>query len=305
MPVSGPKPPWLRVRLPAGGAYREVNSLLDHLGLHTVCEEAQCPNKGECFHSGTATFLILGDVCTRRCRFCAVPKGTPQPLDHDEPERVARAVEALRLKYAVITSVTRDDVPDGGAGIFAETIRAIRRRMPGCKVEVLVPDFQGSGEALRIVMEAGPDVLNHNLETVPRLYPAARPGADYHRSLRLLQRAKELSPTGLTKSGLMLGLGETPDEVRTVMADLARIRCDLLTLGQYLQPSRAHLPVERYVPPEEFAALAREGMAMGLQHVEAGPLVRSSYHAREQVRNLTAEMTTGSTDKSGHDEAPA
>ncbi len=288
MPVSGPKPPWLRVRLPAGGTYQEVNSLLDNLGLHTVCEEARCPNKGECFHSGTATFLILGDVCTRRCRFCAVAKGTPQPLDWDEPERVARAVEALGLRYAVITSVTRDDVPDGGAGIFAETIRAIRRRMPACRVEVLVPDFQGSEDALRVVMDAGPDVLNHNLETVPRLYPTARPGADYARSLRLLRQAKALSPTALTKTGLMLGLGETPDEVRAVMADLVSVGCDLLTLGQYLQPSRAHLPVERYVPPEEFAALAREGVAMGLKHVEAGPLVRSSYHAREQIEVVTA-----------------
>ena len=288
MPVSGPKPPWLRVRLPASGTYQEVNSLLDNLGLHTVCEEARCPNKGECFHSGTATFLILGDVCTRRCRFCAVAKGTPQPLDWDEPERVARAVEALGLRYAVITSVTRDDVPDGGAGIFAETIRAIRRRMPACRVEVLVPDFQGSEEALRVVMDAGPDVLNHNLETVPRLYPTARPGADYARSLRLLRQAKALSPTALTKTGLMLGLGETPDEVRAVMADLVSVGCDLLTLGQYLQPSRAHLPVERYVPPEEFAALAREGVAMGLKHVEAGPLVRSSYHAREQIEVVTA-----------------
>lgn len=287
MPVSGPKPPWLRVRLPAGGAYREVNSLLDNLGLHTVCEEAQCPNKGECFHSGTATFLILGEVCTRRCRFCAVPKGTPAPLDWDEPERVARAVEALGLKYAVITSVTRDDVPDGGAAVFAETIRVIRRRVPSCKVEVLVPDFQGSDAALQAVIDAGPDVLNHNLETVPRLYPVARLGADYDRSLRLLRRAKETAPGLLTKTGLMLGLGETPDEVRAVMADLARIRCDVLTLGQYLQPSRAHLPVERWVPPEEFAALAREGMGMGLRHVEAGPLVRSSYHARQQV--LTAD----------------
>lgn len=289
MPVSGPKPPWLRVRLPAGGAYREVNSLLDNLGLHTVCEEAQCPNKGECFHSGTATFLILGDVCTRRCRFCAVAKGTPQPLDWGEPERVARAVEALGLKYAVITSVTRDDVSDGGAAVFAETIRAIRRRVPSCKVEVLVPDFQGSDAALQAVIDAGPDVLNHNLETVPRLYAVARPGADYDRSLRLLRRAREMAPGLLTKTGLMLGLGETLDEVRAVMADLVRIGCDLLTLGQYLQPSRAHLPVERWVPPEEFAALARQGMDMGLKHVEAGPLVRSSYHAHEQVQVLTAD----------------
>jgi lipoic acid synthetase len=265
-----------------------VNRLLDGLALHTVCQEAQCPNKGECFHARTATFLILGDVCTRGCRFCAVQKGSPEPLDGNEPERVALAVERLNLKYAVITSVTRDDAPDGGAGIFAETIRAIRRRMPGCKVEVLIPDFLGSDDALRTVMDARPDVLNHNLETVPRLYATARPGADYARSLALLRRAKEMSPGALTKTGLMLGLGETLDEVRAVLAELIAVRCDLLTLGQYLQPSRAHLPIERYVPPEEFAALAREGEAMGLKHVEAGPLVRSSYHAREQVEVLTA-----------------
>jgi lipoic acid synthetase len=289
MPVSGPKPPWLRVRLPAGGAYQEVNHLLAGLGLHTVCQEAQCPNKGECFHARTATFLILGDVCTRGCRFCAVAKGQPQPLDTDEPERVAQAVEALNLRYSVITSVTRDDAPDGGAAMFAETIRAIRRRVPRCKVEVLIPDFQGSDEALRIVMDARPDVLNHNLETVPRLYSTARPGADYERSLRLLRRAKEMSPGALTKTGLMLGLGETLDEIRAVMSGLVAVRCDLLTLGQYLQPSRAHLPIERYVPPEDFASLAREGEAMGLKHVEAGPLVRSSYHAREQVEDLTTE----------------
>jgi len=289
MPVSGPKPPWLKVRLPAGGAYQEVNRLLDGLALHTVCQEAQCPNKSECFHARTATFLILGDICTRGCRFCAVQKGSPEPLDWDEPERVALAVERLNLKYAVITSVTRDDAPDGGAGIFAETVRAIRRRVSGCKIEVLVPDFQGSEPALRLVMDARPDVLNHNLETIPRLYPVARPQADYARSLALLRRAKEMAPDALTKTGLMLGLGETLDEVQAVMTDLVAVRCDLLTLGQYLQPSRAHLPIERYVPPEEFAALAREGEAMGLKHVEAGPLVRSSYHAREQVDTLTAE----------------
>jgi lipoic acid synthetase len=286
MPVSGPKPPWLRVRLPAGGAYQEVNHLLAGLGLHTVCQEAQCPNKGECFHARTATFLILGDVCTRGCRFCVVAKGQPKPLDSDEPERVAKAVAALNLRYAVITSVTRDDAPDGGATIFADTVRAIRRRVPGCKVEVLIPDFQGLDEALRAVMDARPDVLNHNLETVPRLYATARPGADYARSLRLLRRAKELSPDGRTKTGLMLGLGETLNEVRAVMADLVAVGCDLLTLGQYLQPSHAHLPVERYVPPEEFATLARVGEALGLRHVEAGPLVRSSYHAREQVEAM-------------------
>jgi lipoic acid synthetase len=283
MPVAGPKPPWLRVRLPSGSAYNEVQRLLEGLRLNTVCEEARCPNKGECYHNRTATFLILGDVCTRNCRFCAVAKGMPEPLDWDEPERVAEAVERLELRYAVITSVTRDDAPDGGAGIFAETIRAIYRRLPDCKVEVLVPDFQGSEDALRTVMNARPDVLNHNVETVPRLYPLARPQADYDRSLELLRRAKQMDADAFTKSGLMLGLGETVDEVRGVMADLRGIGCDLLTLGQYLQPSRAHLPIERYVTPDEFALLAEEGAAMGFRHVEAGPLVRSSYHACEQV----------------------
>jgi lipoic acid synthetase len=283
VPVTGPKPPWLRVRLPSGGAYNEVQGVLGDLRLNSVCEEARCPNKGECFHHRTATFLILGDVCTRNCRFCAVAKGAPEPLDWDEPERVAQAVERLGLAYAVITSVTRDDAPDGGACIFAETIRAIRRRVPECKIEVLVPDFQGDAEALGIVMDARPDVLNHNVETIPRLYSLARPQADYARSLELLRSAKEMAPDGLTKSGLMLGLGETLDEIREVMADLRRVGCDLLTLGQYLQPSRAHLPIDRYVTPDEFALLAQEGEAMGFRHVESGPLVRSSYHAREQV----------------------
>ncbi len=286
MPVSGPKPAWLRVRLPGGDTFKEVRHLLDHLHLNTVCQEAQCPNKGECYRDGTATFLILGDVCTRHCRFCAVTKGHPQPLDWGEPERVAEAVEVLGLKYAVITSVTRDDVPDGGASLFAETIRAIRRRTPDCKVEILVPDFLGSADSVRAVVEAGPDVFNHNLETVPRLYPVARPEADYRRSLRVLRMAKEMAPGLLTKSGLILGMGETRDEVRAVMADLVSAGCDLLTLGQYLRPSRAHLPIERYVPPKEFAELAAEGERMGFRHVEAGPLVRSSYHAREQVETL-------------------
>lgn len=286
VPVSGPKPSWLRVRLPSGDTFAEVRHLLDGLHLNTVCEEAQCPNKGECFRSGTATFLILGDVCTRRCRFCAVTKGQPQPLDWDEPKRVAEAVKALGLKHAVITSVTRDDVPDGGAALFAETVRAIEELVPDCKTEVLVPDFRGSEDAVRAVVEAGPDVLNHNLETVPRLYPVARPEADYRRSLGVLRMAKAMSPGMLTKSGLILGMGETRDEVLAVMADLVGVGCDLLTLGQYLRPSQAHLPIERYVTPEEFAELAAEGERIGLKHVEAGPLVRSSYHARQQVEAL-------------------
>ncbi len=286
MPVSGPKPPWLRVRLPSGDMFSEVRRLLDNLQLNTVCQEAQCPNKGECYRSGTATFLILGDICTRHCRFCAVTKGQPRPLDLEEPGRVAEAVKALGLRYAVITSVTRDDVPDGGAALFAETVRAIRELTPDCKAEVLIPDFRGSADAVRTVVEAGPDVLNHNLETVPRLYPLARPEADYGRSLNVLRMAKEMSPNLLTKSGLILGLGETRDEVLAVMADLVDVGCDLLTLGQYLRPSRAHLPIERYLPPEEFAELAVEGERLGLKHVEAGPLVRSSYHAREQVETL-------------------
>ena len=291
MPVSGPKPSWLRVRLPGGDAFREVRRLLGDLRLNTVCQEAQCPNKGECYRSGTATFLILGDVCTRRCRFCAVTKGQPQPLDWGEAERVAQAVKALGLRYAVITSVTRDDLPDGGAGLFAKTVRTIGQLAPGCKTEVLIPDFLGSADSIGAVVEAGPDVLNHNLETVPRLYPLARPEADYRRSLRVLRVAKEMSPHLLTKSGLILGMGETRDEVRAVMADLVDAGCDLLTLGQYLRPSPDHLPIERYLPPEEFAELAAEGERMGLKHVEAGPLVRSSYHAREQVEALGTAAT--------------
>jgi lipoic acid synthetase len=277
------RPKWLRAPAPAGENYRELKTLIERLRLHTVCESAACPNVGECWNRRTATFMILGNVCTRRCGFCAVQKGAPLPVDYDEPERVAEAVEAMGLKFAVITSVNRDDREDGGAELFALTIRAIRRRLPGCGVEVLVPDFQGSKAALEIVMEAAPDVLNHNTETVPRLYRQVRLGARYERSLDLLAHAKEVAPPTPTKSGLMLGLGETAGEVRDVMRDLRAHRVEILTLGQYLRPSPKHLPIVRYVPPEEFDDLRVAGYEMGFAHVESGPLVRSSYHASDAV----------------------
>lgn len=277
-----PHPPWIRVRLVQGPNYKEVKGLLAGLGLHTVCQEARCPNMGECFESRTATFLILGPVCTRNCRFCAIEGGQPGLVDPQEPERVAEAVRTLGLRFAVITSVTRDDLPDGGASLFAETIRAIRRANAGCGIEVLVPDFQGSAEALDAVLEAGPDILNHNVETVPRLYPLVRPQAHYGRSLELIRRAKE-SGGCLTKSGLMLGVGETWDEVVQVMAGLRQAGCDLLTIGQYLRPSQQHLPIVRYYTPEEFDRLANMGRQLGYRHVESGPLVRSSYHAHRQI----------------------
>ncbi len=281
--ASSPRPAWLRVRAPAGENYRELKSLVARLGLHTVCESAACPNVGECWGQRTATFMILGNVCTRRCRFCAVAKGAPLPVDYDEPRRVAEAVAALGLRYAVITSVNRDDRKDGGAELFALTIRAIRQRSPGCRVEVLIPDFQGSKSALDLVLAAEPDVLNHNLETVPRLYRAARPGARYECSLEVLTYSKQCKPHIPTKSGLMLGLGESLPEVLEVMRDLAERRVDILTLGQYLSPSPAHLPVARFVTPEEFAELARLGREMGFRRVISGPLVRSSYHAAEAL----------------------
>lgn len=277
------RPRWLRAPAPAGENYRELKSLIERLRLHTVCESAACPNVGECWNRRTATFMILGNVCTRRCGFCAVQKGAPLPVDYDEPARVAEAVEAMGLKFAVITSVNRDDREDGGAELFALTIRAIRRRLPGCGVEVLVPDFQGSKAALEIVMDAAPDVLNHNTETVPRLYRQVRLGARYERSLDLLANAKQIAPQTPTKSGLMLGLGETADEVLEVMRDLRAHRVEILTLGQYLRPSPKHLPIVRYVPPEEFEDLRAAGYEMGFAHVESGPLVRSSYHASDAV----------------------
>jgi lipoic acid synthetase len=281
--LTPPKPSWLKARAPMGENYHELKRLARNLGLHTVCESAQCPNIGECWNHGTATFMLLGDICTRRCGFCAVPKGRPEPIDWDEPRRVAEAVESLGLKHAVVTSVNRDDDNLGGARIFAETIRQIRELTSGCHVEVLIPDFQGIEEALRIVLEARPDVLNHNTETVPRLYRAARSGARYERTLTLLQNAKNFSPGMVTKTGVMVGLGESWDELIAVFRDLAARRVDILTVGQYLRPSRDHLPVARFYPPEEFAQLRREALALGFRHVESGPLVRSSYHAHEQA----------------------
>ncbi len=277
------RPKWLRAPAPVGDNYRELKSLIERLQLHTVCDSAACPNIGECWNRRTATFMILGNVCTRRCGFCAVQKGAPLPVDYDEPNRVAEAVQAMGLRYAVVTSVNRDDRKDGGAELFQLTIRSIRDRVPGCRVEVLIPDFQGSHEALEIVMEAAPDVLNHNTETVPRLYRQVRLGAQYTRSLEMLACAKRIRPEIPTKSGLMLGIGENTDEVLQVMRDLRAHGVDILTLGQYLRPSPKHLPIIRYVTLEEFGEYKRVGMEMGFQHVESGPLVRSSYHAAEAL----------------------
>jgi len=277
------RPKWLRAPAPAGENYHITKDLIERLRLHTVCESAACPNVGECWNHRTATFMILGNVCTRRCGFCAVQKGAPLPVDYDEPNRVAEAVAAMGLQFAVITSVNRDDREDGGAELFALAIGAIRARVPGCGVEVLVPDFQGSRAAVATVMAAAPDVFNHNTETVPRLYRQVRLGARYERSLEVLASAREMAPATPTKSGLMLGLGERPDEVLAVMRDLRAHRVDILTLGQYLRPSPKHLPIVRYVPPEEFAALRQAGIDMGFSHVESGPLVRSSYHAAGSV----------------------
>ncbi len=277
------RPVWLRAPAPAGDNYHELKRLVTDLNLHTVCESAACPNVGECWNRRTATFMILGNVCTRRCGFCAVQKGAPLAVDYDEPRRVAEACAALGLRYAVITSVNRDDRKDGGAELFALTIRAIRERIPGCKVEVLVPDFQGSHDAMEIVMNAHPDVLNHNTETVPRLYRQVRLGARYERSLDMLAYAKRVRPFVPTKSGLMLGLGENLSEVVQVMRDLRAHSVEILTLGQYLRPSQRHLPIIRYVPQHEFDDLKRSGYEMGFAHVEAGPLVRSSYHASDAV----------------------
>ncbi len=276
-----PRPQWLRAPAPVGAHYRDLKSLVERLRLHTVCESAACPNVGECWNHGTATFMILGNICTRRCGFCAVQKGGPLPVDYDEPRRVAEASAVLGLKYAVITSVNRDDRKDGGAELFALTIRAIRERVAGCRVEVLIPDFQGSHAAMDIVLDAAPDVMNHNTETVPRLYRQVRLGARYERSLDILAYSKTARPEIPTKSGLMLGLGETRDEVLGVMRDLRAHNVDILTLGQYLRPSPKHLPIIRYATPEEFADYRRIGRNMGFAHVEAGPLVRSSYHASE------------------------
>ncbi len=278
-----PKPDWLKVRAPGSPNYVRLKSLMRDQGLHTVCEEAHCPNIGECWHHGTATFMILGDVCTRACGFCAVQHGKPPTLDLGEPARVGEAVRNLDLQYVVITSVDRDDLPDGGAGIFAETIRQIRRQRPGCRIEVLIPDFQGDEAALRTVLDAGPDVLNHNTETVPRLYRTARPGGRYTRTLELLDRARRYAPGIPTKSGLMVGLGEQWDEVIATLADLHDVGLGILTIGQYLSPSATHLPVARYYHPDEFDMLRATAVNMGFGHVECGPLVRSSYHAHTQA----------------------
>jgi lipoic acid synthetase len=278
-----PRPAWLRAPAPVGQNYQHLKNLVQRLNLHTVCESAACPNIGECWNHKTATFMIAGNVCTRRCGFCNVQKGAPLPMDFDEPRRVAEAVAALGLKFAVITSVNRDDRKDGGALLFAMVIQAIRQRTPECGIEVLIPDFQGSHASMDLVLDAAPDVLNHNTETVPRLYRQVRMGARYERSLDILAYVKQRSPQIPTKSGVMLGLGENMDEVHQVMRDLRAANVDILTLGQYLQPSRKHLPVIRHVTPDEFAELKRLGYQMGFGHVESGPLVRSSYHAADAV----------------------
>jgi lipoic acid synthetase len=288
------RPKWLRAPAPIGENYRELKGLVQHLRLHTVCESAACPNVGECWNRRTATFMILGNVCTRRCGFCAVQKGAPLEVDYDEPRRVAEACAALGLRYAVITSVNRDDRKDGGAEIFALTIRAIGNRIPGCKVEVLVPDFQGSHSAMDLVMNAHPDVLNHNTETVPRLYRQVRLGARYERSLDMLRYAKQVRPHIPTKSGLMLGLGESEPEVLQVMRDLRDHHVDILTLGQYLRPSPKHLPIIRYIAQQEFDGYKRAGIEMGFAHVEAGPLVRSSYHADGAEEAALGKTASGS-----------
>jgi len=276
-------PPWLKVRAPGGPGFVETTRLVRELGLHTVCQEARCPNIGECWGQRTATFMLLGDTCTRNCSFCAVTHGRPLTVDATEPRRVAEAVGRLGLRHVVVTSVNRDDLPDGGAGHFAATAWAIREQVPGCRVEVLVPDFQGSPGAVATVTDSPIDIFNHNLETVPRLYKRVRPGARYERSLALLEAAGAGRERLLTKAGLMLGLGESSAELLSVFSDLRGTGCDILTLGQYLRPSAAHLPVERYVPPEEFAALRAAALDAGFRHVESGPLVRSSYHAWAHV----------------------
>jgi lipoic acid synthetase len=285
-PDVHPRPDWLRVKFFGGDRYHNLKRIMRTLDLHTVCESARCPNMGECWEHGTATFMILGDICTRACGFCAVPSGKPAgPPDEGEPLRVAEAVASMGLRYAVVTSVNRDDQPDGGARIFARTIQEIRNRVPGCKVEVLIPDFRGDWNALDTVLAVKPDILNHNTETVPRLYRQVRKGALYERSLELLRRAKEMHPDVPTKTGLMLGLGEQKEEVLETMRDLAAQGTDIFTLGQYLQPTREHLPVIRFVHPGEFAEFKRLGEQMGFKHVESGPLVRSSYHAFDQAES--------------------
>jgi len=285
------RPSWLKVRIPSGENYFDLKGMMRGLELHTVCESARCPNIAECWQHRTATFMILGELCTRRCGFCAVPKGRPAgQVDWAEPERVAQAAEGMGLKYVVVTSVDRDDLKDGGSTLFAQTIEALRSRVEGCKIEVLIPDFRGSDEALETVLAARPDILNHNIETVPRLYPVARRGSRYERSLRLLERSREIVPAIPTKSGLMAGLGETMEELYGVLGDLAGVGVDIVTIGQYLRPSGDQLPVARFYTPEEFAALRQEGLRRGIRHVESGPLVRSSYHAHEQSSSLDSQL---------------
>jgi lipoic acid synthetase len=291
-----PKPEWLKVRAPGSENYLRLKGLMRGLGLHTVCEEANCPNIGECWHHGTATFMILGNTCTRSCGYCNVVHGTPHAPDAEEPVRVASAIHALALSYVVITSVDRDDLPDFGAGHFARTILQTRARIPGCRLEVLIPDFQGDEAALRIVLGARPDVLNHNIETVSRLYRTARPGGRYQRALDLLRRSREIAPAIPTKSGLMVGLGEERDEIVTTLRDLRAAGCQIVTIGQYLRPSIANLPMVRYYTPAEFADLKRIALEIGFGHVESGPLVRSSYHAHEQTE---AYETARATDLHG------
>lgn len=285
-----PKPEWLKVRAPGSENYLRLRGIMRDLKLNTVCEDARCPNIGECWHHGTATFMILGDVCTRACTYCAVAHGRPATLDIDEPRRVGEAVEKMALKYAVITSVDRDDQPDGGAGIFAETIREIKTRLPECRVEVLIPDFKGEAGPLEIVLNAKPDILNHNTETVPRLYRAVRSGGKYARTLELLDRARQYAPGIPTKTGMMMGLGEEHDEVVQVFKDLRDVGVSILTLGQYLRPSNDHAVMTRYYTPDEFRELKRIALDLGFAHVESGPLVRSSYHAHEQADAATAAL---------------
>lgn len=283
-PLPPRKPAWLKVKAPGGPNYLRLKQLMRSLDLHTVCEEAHCPNVGECWEHGAATFMILGDVCTRNCAYCAVAHGRPPKFDAAEPARVADAVAEMRLRHVVITSVDRDDLPDFGAWAFAETVRQIRQRMPECSVEVLVPDFQGDEDAIRAVLESRPEIYNHNTETVPRLYKKCRPGGRYERVMRIFSFVKSVAPDVPTKTGIILGMGETIEEVLDVMRDLRAVDVDILTLGQYLRPSEAHIELDRYVTPDEFRQLRDAGMAMGFRHVESGPLVRSSYHAWEQVQ---------------------
>ncbi|MEO5897689.1 MAG: lipoyl synthase [Vicinamibacterales bacterium] len=282
MPRGG-KPEWLKVRAPGSENYLRLKGLMRTLGLHTVCEEANCPNIGECWHHGTATFMILGDTCTRSCGYCNVTHGAPKPPDTAEPVKVASAIQAMDLAYVVVTSVDRDDLADGGASHFAHTIAEMRARIPSCRVEVLIPDFKGDESSLRTVLDARPDVLNHNIETVPRLYRTARPGGRYDRALQVLDRSRAYAPAIPTKSGLMVGLGEEFEEVVETLHDLSTVGCQIVTIGQYLRPSLANLPMARYYAPSEFAELKRIGLEMGIGHIESGPLVRSSYHAHEQT----------------------